>query len=173
MAIGLIGTIVPFIPGTTIILGAAIGHRLLVGPAYGMDWWGIAGMIALALLSYVVEFASGFYGAKYFGATKWGVAGAIVGGIIGIFTGFVTLLILPIAGAIIGELIAGQRLVSAGKAGWGTLLGNLAGMIGKIAIGLAMVILFLVNAPSPGTWAKERDGKMAATHPALLYKAQP
>ena len=150
MAIGLIGTVVPFIPGTTIILGAAIAHRLLVGPAYGMNWWGLGGMVALTLLSYGVEFASGFFGAKRFGATKWGVAGAVVGGIIGIFTGFITLLILPIAGAVVGELIAGQRLVSAGKAGWGTLLGNLAGMVGKIAIGLGMVILFLMNASSPG-----------------------
>ena len=150
MAIGLLGTVVPFIPGTTIILGAAIAHRLLVGPAYGMNWWGLGGMVALTLLSYGVEFASGFFGAKRFGATKWGVAGAVVGGIIGIFTGFITLLILPIAGAVVGELIAGQRLVSAGKAGWGTLLGNLAGMVGKIAIGLGMVILFLMNASSPG-----------------------
>ena len=150
MAIGLLGTVVPFIPGTTIILGAAIAHRLLVGPAYGMNWWGLGGMVALTLLSYGVEFASGFFGAKRVGATKWGVVGAVVGGIIGIFTGFITLLILPIAGAVVGELIAGQRLVSAGKAGWGTLLGNLAGMVGKIAIGLGMVILFLMNASSPG-----------------------
>src|SRR4030095_11381588 len=87
--------------------------------------------------------------AKYFGATKWGVAGAVVGGIVGLFTGLVTLLILPIAGAIVGEFIAGKQLVSAGKAGWGALLGNLAGMIGKLFIGLAMVIWWLVAVPSP------------------------
>jgi uncharacterized protein len=149
MAIGLIGTVVPFIPGTTIILAAAVGHRLIVGPAAGMNWWAIAGLVALALISYGVEFASGYFGAKYFGATKWGVAGAIVGGIIGIFTGFVTLLILPIVGAVVGEIIAGQRLVSAGKAGWGTLLGNLAGMVAKTAIGLAMVSWFLISVHSP------------------------
>lgn len=150
MAIGLIGTILPFVPGTTIILAAAIGHRLLVGPENGMNWWGLAGMVALALLSYVLEYASGYFGAKRFGATKWGLVGAILGGIIGIFTGFVLLLVLPIVGAIVGELIGGQRLVSAGKAGWGTLLGNLAGMIGKMAIAFAMVSLFLLNAHSPG-----------------------
>ncbi len=150
MAIGLIGTVLPFLPGTTIILAAAIGHRLLVGPEQGMNWWGLAGMVALVLLSYALESASGWFGAKYFGATRWGIAGAIIGGIVGIFTGFITLLFLPILGAIIGELIGGQRLVSAGKAGWGTLLGNLAGMVSKIVIGLAMVILFLLNAHSPG-----------------------
>jgi uncharacterized protein len=149
MAVGLIGTVVPFIPGTTIILAAAIVHRVMVGPDKGMGWWGLGGLVVLALVSYALEFASSYFGAKYFGATKWGVAGAIIGGIIGIFTGFVTLLVLPIAGAIIGEVIAGKRLISAGKAGWGTLLGNLAGMVGKIAIGLAMVSWFLVSVPSP------------------------
>lgn len=149
MAIGLLGTVLPIIPGTTIILAAAVLHRVVAGAEKGMSWWGIAGLLALALLSYGLEFASGLFGAKYFGATRWGVIGAVIGGIIGIFTGFVTLLVLPIVGAIAGELIGGKRLINAGKAGWGTLLGNLAGMIGKLAIGFAMVIWFLVSVPSP------------------------
>lgn len=149
MAIGLIGTILPVLPGTTIILAAAIVHRLIVGPEKGMGWWGLGGLIALALVSYGIEFASSYFGAKYFGATRWGVVGAVVGGIVGIFTGFVTLLVLPILGAILGELIAGKRLINAGKAGWGTLLGSLAGMIGKLAIGLAMVSWWLLAVPSP------------------------
>lgn len=149
MAFGLIGTVLPVVPGTTIILGAAILHRVMVGPEKGMGWLGLGGLVLLALVSYALDFAAGYFGAKYFGASRWGVAGAVIGGIIGIFTGFVTLLLLPIAGAIAGELIAGKRLVSAGKAGWGTLLGNLSGMIGKLAIGFAMVIWFLLAVPSP------------------------
>lgn len=149
MAIGLIGTVLPVVPGTTIILAAAVLHRVMVGAEKGMSWWGIAGLVALALISYGLELASGYFGAKYFGATRWGVLGAVIGGIIGIFTGFVTLLILPIVGAIVGELIAGKRLINAGKAGWGTLLGNLAGTIGKLAIALAMVSWFLIATPSP------------------------
>ena len=149
MAIGLIGTVLPVIPGTTIILAAAVVHRCGVGAENGMSWWGIAGLVLLTLLSYALDFASSYFGAKYFGATRWGVAGAVIGGIIGIFTGFVTLLVLPIAGAILGELIAGKRMISAGKAGWGTLLGTLAGMIGKLGLGLAMVIWWLMAVRSP------------------------
>ncbi len=149
MAIGLIGTVLPVLPGTTIILAAAIMHRVVVGPEKGMGWWGLGGLIILALVSYGLEFASSYFGAKYFGATRWGLLGAVLGGIVGIFTGFVTLLVLPIVGAILGELIAGKRLINAGKAGWGTLLGSLAGMIGKLAIGLAMVSWWLLAVPSP------------------------
>ena len=149
MALGLIGTVLPVVPGTTIILGAAILHRVMVTPEHGMSWFGLGGLVLLALLSYALDFASGYFGAKYFGASRWGVVGAVVGGIVGIFTGFVTLLVLPIVGAIAGELIAGKRLINAGKAGWGTLLGNLAGIIGKLGIGLAMISWFLLDAKGP------------------------
>lgn len=149
MAIGLLGTVLPVIPGTTIILAAAVIHRLLVGVDKGMSWWGIAGLVLLTLISYGLDLLSSYFGAKYFGASRWGVAGAVIGGIVGIFTGFITLLFLPIAGAIIGELIAGKRLVSAGKAGWGTMLGTLAGMMGKLMIGFAMVSWWLLAVPSP------------------------
>ncbi len=149
MAVGLIGTVLPVVPGTTIILAAAVVHRVLVGPEQGMSWWGLAVLVAFTLVSYALDFASSYFGAKYFGATKWGVVGAVIGGIVGLFTGFVTLLILPIVGAVAGELIAGKQLVDAGKAGWGALLGNLAGMVGKLIIGLAMVSWWLVAVPSP------------------------
>lgn len=149
MAFGLIGTVLPIVPGTSIILVAAIVHRIGVGAEKGMSWWAIALLVALTLASYGIDFAAGYFGAKYFGATRWGVIGAVLGGIVGIFTGFVTLLVAPIIGAIAGEVIAGKKLVSAGKAGWGTLLGNLAGMVAKLAIGLAMIVVFLLNASSP------------------------
>ena len=99
MAVGLIGTVLPVVPGTTIILAAAVVHRVLVGPEEGMSWWGLAVLVAFTLISYALDFASSYFGAKYFGATKWGVVGAVIGGIVGLFTGFVTLLILPIVGA--------------------------------------------------------------------------
>ena len=37
----------------------------------------------------------------------------------------------------------------AGRAGWGSLLGNIGGMIAKLVIALAMITIFLVNTPSP------------------------
>ncbi|MGZ5512660.1 MAG: DUF456 domain-containing protein [Chthoniobacterales bacterium] len=149
MAVGLIGTVLPVIPGTTVILAAVVIHRVMLGAERGASWWCIGGLVVLTLVSYALDFASGYFGAKYFGVTKWGVLGATIGVIVGLCTGFVTLLFAPVIGAIIGEIIAGKRLVSAGKAGWGTLLGNLAGMIGKVAIGFAMVIWFLLSAKAP------------------------
>jgi uncharacterized protein YqgC (DUF456 family) len=54
-----------------------------------------------------------------------------------------------VIGAIAGELIGGKEIMKAGRAGWGTFLGSLAGMIAKLFIGLIMIVIFLMNVPSP------------------------
>lgn len=149
MAIGLLGTVLPVVPGAIIILAAAVLHQVMLGSEKSVGWWNVGVLVVLALLSYALELAGGYFGAKRFGATKWGAFGAMIGGIVGLFFSFPGLIAGPIVGAIAGELVAGKRLVSAGRAGWGTLLGNLAGMVGKLTIGLLMVSWFLVTAPAP------------------------
>jgi uncharacterized protein YqgC (DUF456 family) len=149
MAVGLIGTVLPVMPGTVIIFAAAVIHQIMVGDGKSLGWWNVGALLVLTILSYGVEIAGGYFGAKRFGATKWGAFGAMVGALVGLFIPFPGLIIGPIVGAIAGELLAGKRLVSAGRAGWGTLLGNLAGMIGKLTIGLVMVCWFLVATPVP------------------------
>jgi uncharacterized protein YqgC (DUF456 family) len=149
MAVGLIGTVLPVVPGTVIILAAALIHQVMLGTEKSLGWWNIAGLLLLTTLSYAVEFGAGYFGAKRFGATKWGAFGAMLGAVVGLFVPFPGLIIGPIVGAVAGELLAGKRLVRAGRAGWGTLLGNLAGMLGKLTIGLVMVSWFLLTTPTP------------------------
>ncbi|MGH8101697.1 MAG: DUF456 domain-containing protein [Chthoniobacterales bacterium] len=148
-AVGLIGAVVPLLPGTTVILAAAIIHRVMLGPEKSVGWRTIVILALLTLATYALDFLSGYFGAKYFGATKWGMFGAMIGALVGIFFGFIGLFVGPVIGAIAGEFIAGKQLVDAGRAGWGSLLGNFAGMLGKLAIALVMIVLFLVNAPAP------------------------
>ena len=148
-AVGLIGTVLPVFPGTTIILAAAIIHRLMLGPEKSVGWLTLAILVLLTLVSYAIDVVSGYFGAKYFGATRWGTFGAIIGALVGLFFGVIGLFVGPVLGAIVGEFIAGKRMIDAGRAGWGSLLGNLAGMIGKLMIALAMITIFLMSAPSP------------------------
>ena len=75
--------------------------------------------------------------------------GATVGAIVGIFFGIIGLFIGPVIGAIAGEFVAGKKMIAAGRAGWGSLLGTLGGMIAKLLVALAMIIIFLMTAPSP------------------------
>ena len=148
-ALGLIGSVIPILPGTTVIFAAAVIHRVMLGPEKSVGWQTIGILFVLTVLTYAIDFWSGYFGAKYFGATKWGMFGAMLGALVGIFFGFIGLFVGPVIGAIAGEVIAGKQLVDAGRAGWGSLLGSLAGMLGKLAIALVMIVLFLVDAPSP------------------------
>ncbi len=146
MFVGLIGTVVPLLPGTTIILAAAVIHHLALGPEHSVGWWTIGAMTLLVVASYIVDIISGAIGAKYFGATRWGAIGGILGAIVGIFFGLPGIVLGPLLGVLGGELLGGKGLLPAGKSTWGSLLGATAGMASKLAIAAAMITLFLVVA---------------------------
>lgn len=148
-AVGLIGTIAPVLPGTTIILAAAIIHRIMLGQDKSIGWHTIIVLVLLTLATYAIDILGGYFGAKYFGATKWGTFGAILGALVGLFFGILGLFVGPVIGAIAGEFIAGKRMIDAGRAGWGSLLGNLGAMLGKLIIALAMIAIFLVSVRAP------------------------
>jgi uncharacterized protein len=149
LAVGLIGSVLPAIPGATIILAAAVIHRIMLGPEKSLGWRALTVLVLLTLATYAIDVLSGYFGAKYFGATKWGTFGAIIGAMGGLFFGIIGLFVGPVIGAIAGEFIAGKRMIDAGRAGWGSLLGNIGGMIAKLVMALAMITIFLVNTPSP------------------------
>jgi len=149
MAIGLIGTVLPLLPGTTIILAAAILHRIMLGPSKSLGWASLVFLAFLTIASYAIDLAGGWFGARRFGATRWGALGATAGAVVGIFFGLPGLLFGPVVGALAGELIGGMKLIEAGRAGWGALLGNLAATLGRLLIALAMVSWFLITTPRP------------------------
>ena len=149
MAAGLLGTVLPIFPGTVFILAAAMLHRVMVGPDKGASWWTIAILAFLMIVSYLIDLLAGYVGAKHFGATRWGMFGAAIGAIVGLFFGLIGLLTGPVIGAIAGEIVGGKRSIQAGRAAWGTLLGNLAGMLAKLILALAMISIFLVTVSAP------------------------
>ena len=149
MAIGLIGTALPIFPGPAVIFAAAILHRSILGTEKSIGWPSILVLLFLALACYAIDLAGVSLGARRFGATRWGMLGAAAGAILGLFFGLPGLLLGPVLGALTGEIIGGKQLVSAGRAGWGALLGNVAALLGKLLIALAMVSWFLVAAPAP------------------------
>ena len=143
MFIALCGILIPLLPDTPLIVVAAILHHFIFG-AEGVSWATILVLTGLMLVSLVLDFVSGSMGAKYFGATRWGALGGILGAVIGIFYGPVGLFVGPLAGVLLGELLGGQGLLPAGRSTWGTFLGTVAGMAGKLAIALLMIGWFLV-----------------------------
>ena len=121
----------------------------MLGPDKSIGWYTIIVLVLLTLATYALDVLAGYFGTKYFGATKWGTFGAILGAVVGLFFGLIGLFVGPVIGAITGEIIAGKRMIDAGRAGWGSLLGNIGAMLAKLIIALAMIIIFLVTVPSP------------------------
>jgi hypothetical protein len=148
-AVGLIGTVLPVFPGAIIILAGALLHRMMLGPEKSVGLGTIAVLVFLTVAAYALDFLSGYFGAKYFGATRWGMFCALLGALIGIFFGIVGLFVGPVIGAIVGEFVAGKRMIDAGRAGWGSLLGNLGAMIGRLFIALVMITIFFLTVPAP------------------------
>jgi hypothetical protein len=146
MLTGLVGTVAPLLPGTTIILAAAVVHHFALGEAHSVGWWTLGGLLLLTVVSHIVDFVSGALGAKWFGATRWGAIGGILGAIVGIFFGLPGVFLGPLIGVLAGELLGGKGLLPAGKSTWGTFLGTTAGMVCKLAIAAVMISWFLLAA---------------------------
>ena len=144
MCIGCLGSVLPGIPSTPLVLIAAIGHKLYFREN-GAGWIVITLLVLTTALTFVMDYLTTIYGAKQFGATKKGMAGAIVGGIVGLFFNLPGILLGPFIGAVIFEMIGGREWKPATKAGAGATLGLLAGAIGKIFCCIAMMVLFVVN----------------------------
>jgi uncharacterized protein YqgC (DUF456 family) len=144
MIIGIVGCVVPGIPGTSLIFAAAVVHRLIVGAA-GAQWWALCLIGGLALVSFIAEYGVSMYGAKTLGASRRGMIGAIVGGLIGLFFGILGILLGPFIGAFAFEFLGGREWRDSAKAGAGATLGLVVGAVGKLACAVAMTLLFAAN----------------------------
>jgi uncharacterized protein len=144
MLAGLLGSILPVIPGIPVILLAAIGHRLYFG-AHSINNPVLVILIVLTLVSVALDFLAGMLGANKFGATWRGAVGAIVGGIVGLFFSLPGMILGPFIGATLFELLGDREWEKAVKAGLGATVGLLAGIVGKFAIGVVMILLFATN----------------------------
>ena len=149
MLIGLVGTVVPLLPGTTIIFAGAVLHRWMLGEEHSVGWWTLGGLFLLTAISYLLDLVTGSIGARKFGATKWGAIGGILGAIVGLFFGIIGIFVGPLVGVLAGELIGGKGLLPAGKSTWGTFLGTTAGMVAKLIIATLMIGWFLLVALWP------------------------
>jgi uncharacterized protein YqgC (DUF456 family) len=150
--VGFLGTFLPVIPGTTMIFAGAVIHYFTMGmEASGLAWQGLVFIGVLYIASLILDGISGAIGAKWFGSSKWGIIGVIAGGIIGMFFGLPGLIIGPIAGVFLFEMLFAKKEVKeAGNSTIGTVVGGLAGIAARVLLALGMVAwyvgdVFVVN----------------------------
>ena len=130
MLIGIIGCIIPGLPGTPIAYAGLWIAQATTRVDFSWQMllvWGIITII-VSILDYVVP----AWGTKQFGGTKYGVWGSTIGVFVGLAFGAIGVIIGPLVGAILGEMISGKELSNAIRAGWGSFIGILMGTLIKL-----------------------------------------
>jgi uncharacterized protein len=141
MIIGIIGCLVPVLPGPPIsFLGLILLHLTRFGQFATLTLI-ILGSIAVlvTILDYVVP----IWGTRKFGGSKYGTRGATVGLVIGFFLGPLGIILGPLIGAFVGEMIFKDDINYAVKAGFGSLLGFLTSIGLKLAASFVMTFYFV------------------------------
>jgi uncharacterized protein len=163
MFVGLLGSVLPGLPGVTLIFLSALVYAIItdfrtVGAAI------LVILLIFAAIAFVADFVATSYGARRFGASNWGTVGGAVGGIAGALIGLLFLgigslfgLILgTIAGVFLGEYLKrtrqGRQEPGSADSDWsrashaagGVLVGYLAAAIIQGFLGLACVVVFVL-----------------------------
>jgi uncharacterized protein len=156
MGIGVIGSIIPGLPGSSIIL-VAIAIWSIATKFAGVGWSLILVFLVL-ILSAVIEYLAVYFGAKQVGASKWSQRGAIAGMVLGFF-GFIPALPLggpifgvlfgAIIGAFVGEYIyrsgleSGERVKRAFQVSMGIVVSSIIGNVIEAFLAAIAVLIFI------------------------------
>ena len=140
--IGLIGVVVPALPGTVLVFAG------LLLAAWADDFTRVSvptivivGVIGAA--SYGVDFVAAALGTRKLGASPRAMVGAGLGTVAGLFFGLPGLILGPFAGAVIGELTTHRDLKRAGRAGMAAWIGFAIGTAVKVGVVFLMIGIFV------------------------------
>lgn len=143
MLVGLIGTVLPVIPGTILIFAGALLYALVEG-FQAVGWPTVIVLGVLTVVATTADLWASSIGAKLGGASGWSI-------LIGLVAGLAGLVVFSLPGAIIGAVL-GVLLTEiarvgdwrlALKAGSGWVFGWLLSTVVQLGIGLIMVVVFV------------------------------
>ncbi len=122
---GLVGCFLPGLPGAPLSYTTLIGvHLLSEEISFSKPVLIILGI--LTAITLIVDYLFPILGAKFYGISKWGTWGSVIGLLLGLIFfppfGFIIGIFL---GAIIGELAAGKKDSEAFKAGVVSFIGSI------------------------------------------------
>ncbi|MEQ1515560.1 MAG: DUF456 domain-containing protein [Usitatibacteraceae bacterium] len=141
--VGLAGTILPALPGVPLVF-AGLLLAAWIGDFQKIGWPTLTILAILTALAIAADFVATLLGAKRAGASKLALLGAAIGSIVGLFFGLIGIFIFPFVGAVIGELLARQRLDHAARIGVATWLGMLLGALAKLSLAITMLGVFVI-----------------------------
>ncbi len=163
MLVGLAGSVLPGLPGVTLIFLSAAVYAFLTD----FDFVGVPVLLILflfAAVAFVADFFATSYGARRFGASNWGTVGGSVGGLVGTLLGLLFagvgsifgLIFGTIGGVFLGEYLRRRRQGPGGqspaggdwrrttRAAGGVFVGFVASAIAQGVLGLLSVVVFVL-----------------------------
>ncbi|MDZ7716551.1 MAG: DUF456 domain-containing protein [Balneolaceae bacterium] len=140
---GFLGSFLPVVPGPPLSYGGLLALQLTASAPFGWKFMLVWAFIVIAIMA--LENVIPAYGAKKYGGSPYGVWGSILGLVIGFFFPPLGIVIGPIAGAFIGELVGGKNSDEAMRAAWGSFVGFMVGTVMKVIASGMMGYYFFMN----------------------------
>lgn len=139
--VGFIGCFLPIIPGPPLSFIGLLLLQLTDDVPFTSDFM-ITWFIITAVVQ-VLDYVVPTYGTKKYGGSRAGVTGSMVGLVAGLFL-FppVGIIVGPMAGALIGELMIGRSKQEAWRSAWGSFIGFLAGTLLKLVTCSVMIFYY-------------------------------
>jgi uncharacterized protein YqgC (DUF456 family) len=143
MFVGLLGTVLPVLPGTVLILLGALFYAVLEG-FQSIGWPTLLVLGAFTVVATTADIWVGGLGARAGGASGWSILAGLLGGLIGlIFFSLPGAVIGAVLGVLITEIVRVRDWRQALKAGGGWAAGWLLSVLVQLVLGLAMVGIFV------------------------------
>lgn len=142
LILGLLGDVLPVLPGPPLSYLALLLLHFTSKYEFTANFLIIWAIITILVV--IIDYLIPVWGTKKFGGSKRGIWGSMIGLLIGLFI-FPPIGIIfgPFVGAVIAEITGGKDNISALKAGLGSLIGFLLGIVLKLIVS-GMIIWYFI-----------------------------
>lgn len=142
LVVGLLGVVIPALPGIPFMFLSTLLFNIYL---HKFDLTSLIILGLITAISLIIDYSSGLFISKYFGASSKAVYLGFLGFLLGTFAlppfgGLIGLFI----GVLVGEFIVSRERNKAVKAATGSLLGTLTGIVANLALGLTFLILAII-----------------------------
>jgi uncharacterized protein YqgC (DUF456 family) len=144
IALGLVGLMLPAVPGAPLIF---VGS-LVVAWSEGftkVGWFPLTLIFVLGVAGIALDYVATLFGARKAGASRWGMAGAVLGLIVGLPFGLPGIVVGPAIGAMALEYYKDPDMRRAGTAGAGVFIGFIVGTVLKYAFAFTMIGVLILG----------------------------
>lgn len=144
LLIGILGSIVPILPGPPIAFCGLVLVQFSSKHPFSVEFLIIFGV--LAIVSAIIDNVLPVYATKKFNGSKKGIWGSAIGLVIGLF--FFPpfgIIIGPMFGAFVGEIIDGKTTNNAIRPAFGSFIGFLSSIFLRFALSIVMAYYFVME----------------------------